>query len=168
MKDLFAKNLKKKKIHITSISQHMSSVPRQQRRSKLHEYYKQNNFFTSPGAPLYNHDSNNPESSNAPSSSAPQSSTTERVKKKRGGRRPNMKSWSLEEDTAIIDLVRTSGQKWKRITQKLPGRTLSSIRNRWIRLDSARKMRMQGKESKNICKKCGKPRRGHVCTGRIR
>ena len=74
-----------------------------------------------------------------------------------------MQPWKAAEDTTILELVDEVGHKWGRIMNKLPGRTLSSIRNRWIRLDKGRKMRVGGKESKNKCRKCGKSRRGHVC-----
>jgi hypothetical protein len=42
--------------------------------------------------------------------------------------------WSAEEDAAIEQGVRRFGCRWRQIAQTLPGRSDSSIRNRWARL----------------------------------
>ena len=42
--------------------------------------------------------------------------------------------WSAEEDQAIERGVRTLGPRWRQIAATLPGRSDSSIRNRWHRL----------------------------------
>ena len=71
-----------------------------------------------------------------------------------GGKHENMQAWSPEEDHIIIQMVNTDGPKWSRIVQELPGRTVSSVRNRWQRIEKGRKLREQGKESKNRCHAC--------------
>eukprot|EP00966_Prymnesium_polylepis_P088077 2038090-Prymnesium_polylepis.1 len=55
------------------------------------------------------------------------------------------------------------GPKWSNIVQALPGRSVSSVRNRWPRIEKGRKLRMNGMDSKNRCQQCGEPKRGHVC-----
>ena len=42
-------------------------------------------------------------------------------------------SWTAAEDEAIADGVRRHGQKWRAIASALPGRSDSSVRNRWMR-----------------------------------
>ena len=42
--------------------------------------------------------------------------------------------WTAEEDMTIADGVATYGCKWRQIAALLPGRTDSSVRNRWVRL----------------------------------
>lgn len=42
--------------------------------------------------------------------------------------------WTAEEDRAIMEGVRRFGCKWRRIAALLPGRSDSSVRNRWSRI----------------------------------
>ena len=85
-----------------------------------------------------------------------------------GGRHANMQAWSPEEDGIILDMVRTDGPKWSKIVQMLPGRTVSSVRNRWQRIEKGRKLREKGIVSKNRCHACGEPKRGHVCKAKLK
>lgn len=75
--------------------------------------------------------------------------------------------WTPEEDQIILEVVSREGPKWTRVLQRLPGRTIPSIRNRWQRMENGRKMRESGIESKNRCHACGLPRRGHVCLAKL-
>ena len=84
-----------------------------------------------------------------------------------GGAHENMKAWSPEEDTLIIAMHESEGPKWSKIVQRLPGRTVSSVRNRWQRIEKGRKLREAGVESKNRCHACGQPKRGHVCYAKL-
>jgi len=45
---------------------------------------------------------------------------------------------------------------------------VSSVRNRWQRIEKGRKLREAGHESKNRCQRCGHPKRGHVCSARLK
>lgn len=85
-----------------------------------------------------------------------------------GGVHEYMKAWDPEEDQIILEMLDTLGPKWSKIVQRLPGRTVSSVRNRWQRIDKGRKLRESGQESKNRCQQCGKPKRGHVCMARLK
>ena len=66
-----------------------------------------------------------------------------------------MRQWEPEEDQLILHLLQQLGPKWSRIVQQLPGRTISSVRNRWQRIDKGRKLREAGQQSKNRCQQCG-------------
>lgn len=79
-----------------------------------------------------------------------------------------MRAWEPEEDQTIIELLDKFGPKWSKIVQQLPGRSVSSVRNRWQRIEKGRKLRMAGQESKNRCQQCGEPKRGHVCMARLK
>lgn len=85
-----------------------------------------------------------------------------------GGAHENMKAWAPEEDHIILEMHEHEGPKWSKIVQRLPGRTISSVRNRWQRIEKGRKLREQGKESKNKCHSCGQLKRGHVCYAKMR
>ena len=78
-----------------------------------------------------------------------------------------MRQWDPEEDQLIMQLLQQLGPKWSRIVQQLPGRTISSVRNRWQRIDKGNKLRAAGQESKNRCQQCGQPKRGHVCLAKL-
>jgi len=85
-----------------------------------------------------------------------------------GGVHEFMKAWEPEEDQIIMEMLERLGPKWSKIVQRLPGRTVSSVRNRWQRIDKGRRLREAGHESKNRCQQCGKPKRGHVCMARLK
>ena len=82
----------------------------------------------------------------------------------KGGKHENMKAWSIEEDRAIIDGVTLHGHQWRLIVQALPGRSVSSTRNRFNRLEKGRKMREAGTRGRNMCHACWQPKKGHICT----
>lgn len=57
-------------------------------------------------------------------------------------------AWSADEDRIIVDGVQQLGCKWREIAKFLPGRTDSSIRNRWMRLQKEKfNARKSGEES---------------------
>lgn len=68
----------------------------------------------------------------------------------------------------IIELLSALGPRWSKIVKALPSRSISSIRNRWQRIDKGKRMQEEGKVSKNRCQVCGEPKRGHVCFARLR
>ena len=82
-----------------------------------------------------------------------------------GGKHENMKSWSSEEDHIIINGVQLHGHQWRLIVRDLPGRSVSSTRNRWNRIEKGRLMREAGTRGRNICHLCWQPKKGHICTG---
>ena len=41
--------------------------------------------------------------------------------------------WTAEEDRTIDEGVRLEGLRWREVAEKLPGRTASGCRNRWVR-----------------------------------
>jgi len=84
-----------------------------------------------------------------------------------GGAHENMRAWLPEEDHIILDMVASEGPKWTKIVGRLPGRSVSSVRNRWQRIEKGRKMREAGKEFKNRCHSCGQLKRGHVCIAKL-
>jgi len=84
-----------------------------------------------------------------------------------GGKHENMTAWSPEEDAIILEMHGREGPKWSHIVKRLPGRTVSSVRNRWQRIEKGRKEREAGRPSKNRCHACGLPKRGHVCQAKL-
>ena len=75
-----------------------------------------------------------------------------------------MKTWSQEEDYIIIDGVKLHGHQWRIIVRKLPGRSVSSTRNRFNRIEQGRMMRETGTRGRNMCHFCWQPKKGHICT----
>jgi len=75
--------------------------------------------------------------------------------------------WTVEEDLLILQLVEQHGKKWSKIASNLPGRTDNGVRNRWNRMERAqvlRKSRAPGAGYR--CRRCGEPKRGHICAAR--
>ena len=84
-----------------------------------------------------------------------------------GGKHEHMKAWSSEEDHIIIDGVQLHGHQWRLIVRDLPGRSVSSTRNRWNRIEKGRMMREAGTRGRNICHLCWQPKKGHICTAKV-
>ena len=84
-----------------------------------------------------------------------------------GGKHEHMKAWSSEEDHIIIDGVQLHGHQWRLIVRDLPGRSVSSTRNRWNRIEKGRMMREAGTRGRNICLLCWQPKKGHICTAKV-
>lgn len=73
-----------------------------------------------------------------------------------------------KEDRARCDIVVAMKRvKWAKVAEELrgagfPERTPKSVRNRHLRV---RQAAIRKTESKNMCRTCGLPQRGHVCGG---
>lgn len=88
-----------------------------------------------------------------------------------GGEQQRLIPWTAAEDEVICAGVDELGFKWSHIAARLDGRTDNAVRNRWHRLEAARKWRMQvhgaGGEGAELpgykCGRCGQPKRGHAC-----
>lgn len=80
-----------------------------------------------------------------------------------------LRPWSMAEDDVICSGVQELGYKWSHIAERLDGRTDNAVRNRWHRLEAARKWReeMAGKSDTELsgykCGRCGQLKRGHAC-----
>ena len=68
--------------------------------------------------------------------------------------------WKPEEDELIEEGVRRFGLKWRKVASALPGRTDSSVRNRWQRLQKEREERRKNPPP-------GKPPLWRVRAGRM-
>ena len=76
-----------------------------------------------------------------------------------GGIHSNMISWNGEETINLLDAIKNFGHSWEKIKNNiLPKRSVSSIRNRYQRIN-----KFTGK-TKNICNICGKTKKGHICS----
>jgi hypothetical protein len=64
--------------------------------------------------------------------------------------------WSPSDDRALVALVRAHGPRWSQLAHHLPGRSLSAMRNRWLRMGSSAPGKVR-------CRTCGAVRRGHTC-----
>lgn len=80
----------------------------------------------------------------------------------------DMVAWMPHDDIKILELQRTLGPRWSAIASQFPARTVSSVRNRWLRLQAGEKIRDAGKITKNRCQLCGLPKRGHICEVKLR
>jgi hypothetical protein len=102
-----------------------------------------------------------------------------------GARDAKTVPWTSTEDKVICDGVAMHGFKWSLISTSLPGRTDNAVRNRWHRLEQARRWReevqAQYQQAATVdgataltampgsaypgykCRRCGQPKRGHVC-----
>jgi len=67
----------------------------------------------------------------------------------------------------IVEMHKRLGPRWSTIASEFPGRTVSSIRNRFLRLQNGNKLRDEGKITKNRCSKCGLPKKGHICSAKL-
>uniref|UniRef100_A0A7S0NXK3 Myb-like domain-containing protein n=1 Tax=Calcidiscus leptoporus TaxID=127549 RepID=A0A7S0NXK3_9EUKA len=84
-----------------------------------------------------------------------------------GGKHEHTQAWAPEEDQVILEMHALEGPKWSKIVQRLPNRTVSSIRNRWQRIEQGRRLREAGTHTRNRCHACGLPKRGHVCLAKL-
>lgn len=69
-----------------------------------------------------------------------------------------MEAWTGDEDALLLRLIERHGTSWKVISEQMPNRTVSSMRNRYQRI-----IRGQQGTGKNMCLKCGQVKRGHSC-----
>jgi hypothetical protein len=77
--------------------------------------------------------------------------------------------WTVEEDLLILQLVEHHGKRWSKIAAHLPGRTDNGVRNRWNRMEKAQTLRHRhGAEHGYRCRRCGQPKRGHICAALTR
>ena len=79
-----------------------------------------------------------------------------------------MTPWMPEDDIAIMQLLKEMGPRWGTIAARFPGRTVSSVRNRFLRLDAGHKLRQAGQMTKNRCHTCGQPKKGHICVQKMK
>ena len=81
--------------------------------------------------------------------------------------------WTLAEDTILLEGVATIGPKWRRIAEKLPERSGNAVRNRFKRLEEARRHNGTtgvvatdtgcGRSRQYKCKRCDQLKKGHIC-----
>jgi len=82
----------------------------------------------------------------------------------------NKKRFTGSEDRTRNEIIGAIKRvKWADVVEQLkkagfPLRSAGSVRNRHLRI---RKATSTSAESKNQCRKCGLPQRGHVCGGVI-
>jgi hypothetical protein len=83
-----------------------------------------------------------------------------------GGAHDSARPWEADEDVLVTHMVSTMGRRWKHIAKLFPGRTISSVRNRWQRMAQREE---PGKKAvfKNRCALCGERKRGHTCLKRL-
>jgi len=74
--------------------------------------------------------------------------------------------WTVEEDLLILQLYEQYGKRWSKIASHLPGRTDNGVRNRWNRMERAQVLRKSRLTSGYRCRRCGEPKRGHICAAR--
>ena len=70
-------------------------------------------------------------------------------------RHEKMTAWAATEDEAILEMVVRHGPRWSKIAIDLPGRSVASIRNRYLRIQKGGKKRSEG-GGKNRCHACAR------------
>jgi len=75
----------------------------------------------------------------------------------------DMVPWMPVDDIKVVQLFSQYGPRWRLITDQFPGRTVASVRNRYLRMQTAEKIRSAGGITRNRCQLCGQPKRGHIC-----
>ena len=77
--------------------------------------------------------------------------------------------WEPEEDHIILTMTASDAGPihWKSVVEKLPGRTVSSARSRWLRIRKGRQVIEDGQEPQKRCHVCGKSTRGHTCEAKM-
>ena len=68
-------------------------------------------------------------------------------------RHEKMAAWAGHEDEAVLELVLRHGPRWSKIADLLPGRSIASVRNRYLRIQRGVKGRSEG-VAKNRCHAC--------------
>mmetsp|Transcript_29727 Transcript_29727/g.70095 ORF Transcript_29727/g.70095 Transcript_29727/m.70095 type:complete len:229 (-) Transcript_29727:207-893(-) len=81
-------------------------------------------------------------------------------------RHEKMTAWAGHEDEAILEMVVRHGPRWSKIAEDLPGRSVASVRNRYLRIQKGVKKRSEG-TAKNRCHACGQMKLGHVCHAKV-
>jgi hypothetical protein len=71
-------------------------------------------------------------------------------------RHDKMASWAGHEDEAILESVLRNGPRWSRVVEDIPGRSIASVRNRYLRIQRGAQMRSTG-VAKNRCHACTRP-----------
>ena len=76
--------------------------------------------------------------------------------------------WALDEDQLILEMVAVFGRRWQAIASHLPRRTDNAVRNRFERLVAGARHAVGAADPvrRYLCTKCGRWKRGHVCTAR--
>ena len=70
-------------------------------------------------------------------------------------RHEKMTAWAAVEDEAILEMVVRHGPRWSKIALDLPGRSVASVRNRYLRIQKGVKKRSEG-AAKNRCHACAR------------
>jgi len=77
-------------------------------------------------------------------------------------RHERMEAWSALDDRAILEAYNRLGPKWQQIAREVPGRSVASVRNRFLRIQKGERQRSAG-IAKNRCHACGELKLGHIC-----
>lgn len=83
-----------------------------------------------------------------------------------GGAHDYARAWEAEEDVLVTHMVASMGPRWRHIVKLFPGRTISSVRNRWQRMAQRGSAKKKG-TFKNRCSFCGERKRGHTCVKKL-
>lgn len=65
-------------------------------------------------------------------------------------RHEKMTAWAGHEDEAILEMVVRHGPRWSKIAEDLPGRSVASVRNRYLRIQKGVKKRSEGTAKKQM------------------
>jgi hypothetical protein len=93
-------------------------------------------------------------------------------KRRRGGAHDKQTMWTGDEDLLLTNVVNGGAYmekgklQWKKLTiEHFPTRNDAAVRNHYLRIEKATKVRERedGDKKRNKCRKCGKIKLGHIC-----
>ena len=72
-------------------------------------------------------------------------------------------AWSADDSARLEALVATKGRKWRKIRDEdFRDHTVAQVRNRYLRMEKGKTTVEEGTFHYR-CRRCGLPRRGHIC-----
>ena len=95
----------------------------------------------------------------------PRGDCPSKTKQHQNMRHSHMQTWMPMDDAKLVSLIGKHGCRWKLLTKAFPGRTIASVRNRWLRILAGKDAAVNNNNNQRVskCGYCGQAKRGHIC-----